>query len=128
MAGEQKQLSLLEENSKWVAEHYPEFAKAAEKAGAEERAARAEKAAAKAAENAEYADKRVKASPLVAKAELAKMKAITGGGASGGYGEGDLEQGMKGSRMPKPKLKAGGKVKSASARADGCCVRGKTRA
>ena len=28
----------------------------------------------------------------------------------------------------KPKLAAGGKVKSASARADGCCIRGRTRA
>jgi hypothetical protein len=35
---------------------------------------------------------------------------------------------MKGSRMPKPKMKSGGKVKSASARADGCAIRGKTRA
>ena len=30
----------------------------------------------RAAENAEYADKRVKSSPLIAKAELAKMKEI----------------------------------------------------
>lgn len=29
---------------------------------------------------------------------------------------------------PQPGMKKGGKVKSASARADGCCIRGKTRA
>lgn len=40
----------------------------------------------------------------------------------------ELEKGMMGSNMPKPKLAAGGKVKSASARADGCCIRGRTRA
>jgi len=33
----------------------------------------------------------------------------------------DVEKASKG-------MKSGGKVKSASARADGCCVRGKTRA
>jgi hypothetical protein len=31
-------------------------------------------------------------------------------------------------RFPKPEMKKGGKVKSASARADGCAIRGKTRA
>lgn len=30
--------------------------------------------------------------------------------------------------VPQPGMKKGGKVKSASARADGCCIRGKTRA
>jgi len=40
----------------------------------------------------------------------------------------DIEKGMMGSSMPKPKLKAGGMVKSASSRADGCAIRGKTRA
>jgi len=38
----------------------------------------------------------------------------------------ELEKGMMGSNMPKPKLKAGGKI-TASSRADGCAVRGKTR-
>ena len=38
----------------------------------------------------------------------------------------ELEKGMMGSNMPKPKLKAGGKV-TASSRADGCAVRGKTK-
>ena len=47
-----------------------------------------------------------------------------GGGGGGAAGGGDFS-GMKG--LDKP-FKAGGKVKSASSRADGCCVRGKTRA
>jgi len=38
----------------------------------------------------------------------------------------ELEKGMMGSNMPKPKLRAGGKV-SASSRADGIAVRGKTK-
>ena len=40
----------------------------------------------------------------------------------------DLEKGMMGSNMPKPKLKTGGVVSSASKRADGIAIRGKTRA
>jgi hypothetical protein len=43
-----------------------------------------------------------------------------------GAGSADLERGMMGSRMPKPKLKAGGKV-TASSRADGIAQRGKTK-
>jgi hypothetical protein len=31
-------------------------------------------------------------------------------------------------RVPQPGMKKGGKVSSASKRADGCCIRGKTRA
>jgi hypothetical protein len=38
----------------------------------------------------------------------------------------ELEKGMMGSNMPKPKLKAGGKV-TASSRADGIAQRGKTK-
>jgi hypothetical protein len=45
----------------------------------------------------------------------------TSGGFGGGGSGGDT-------KFLKPKYKAGGKVKSASARADGCCIRGKTRA
>jgi hypothetical protein len=47
-----------------------------------------------------------------------------GGGGGGGGGGGDLS-GMKG--LDKP-FKAGGKVSSASKRADGIAIRGKTRA
>ena len=47
--------------------------------------------------------------------------------ASGSAGSGLDIEGKTGKNI-KPKLAAGGKVKSASARADGCCIRGKTRA
>jgi hypothetical protein len=108
-----------------------------------------EKARARAAENAEYADKRVKSSPLIANAELEKMREIldkkpiktssqssmlspkgniTKAGSGGAYGGGDLEKGMQGGRMKKPSYCAGGSVKSASKRADGIAIRGKTRA
>ncbi len=40
----------------------------------------------------------------------------------------ELEKGMMGSNIPKPKLKAGGVVSSASKRADGIAIRGRTRA
>jgi hypothetical protein len=38
----------------------------------------------------------------------------------------DLEKGMMGNKLKKRNYKSGGKV-SASSRADGCAVRGKTR-
>jgi len=53
--------------------------------------------------------------------DMGRLPKPTGGGGSGGGGGGDT-------KFLKPKYKAGGKVKSASARADGCCIRGKTRA
>lgn len=86
-----------------------------------------EQAIARKAENAEYADKRVKASPLIAESELAKMKELTapkprgGGGGAGGISP-------KSGLNKKPEYKSGGKVSSASKRADGCAIRGKTRA
>jgi len=46
----------------------------------------------------------------------------TKGGGGGGAGTPKV-----GAKRP-PEFKKGGKVKSASARADGCCVKGKTRA
>jgi len=77
---------------------------------------------AKAAENEEFKDKRVKSNPLIANAEIARMKEILnapkGGGGGGAAGD---------TKFLKPKYKAGGAVKSASSRADGCCIRGKTR-
>ena len=46
-----------------------------------------------------------------------------GGGSSGTGGAGEIKA------LANPRaMKKGGKVKSASARADGCCIRGKTRA
>jgi hypothetical protein len=44
-----------------------------------------------------------------------------GGGGGGGGAAGDT-------KFLKPKYNAGGKVKSASSRADGCAIRGKTKA
>ena len=47
----------------------------------------------------------------------------TSGGFSGNSGAAELKS------ITNPRaMKSGGKVKSASARADGCCIRGKTRA
>ena len=111
-----------------------------------------EKYAAKAAEDEDFKDKRTPKSELFQKAEMAKIKAAenardaaktaraqssmispqgntTAAGRGAAYGGGDLEKGMAGSRF-KPLAKAkGGMVKSsASKRADGCAIRGKTRA
>ena len=85
-----------------------------------------EKAKARKAENEEFKDKRVKASPLTVSSELAKMKEILakpkGGGGGGGIPSDKMD------KMKKMNYKEGGKVSSASKRADGCCIRGKTRA
>jgi membrane protein involved in colicin uptake len=86
------------------------------------------KAKARAAENEDFKDKRQPKSDLIRQAELEKMKEILnkpkGGGGSGG--------GMGGNKLSNRDLtknyKTGGKVSSASKRADGCCIRGKTRA
>jgi hypothetical protein len=82
---------------------------------------------AKAAENEEFKDKRQQKSDLIRQAEIEKMKEIlnkpkVGGGGGGGMGTGKM------SRDITKNYKAGGKVKSASSRADGCCIRGKTKA
>lgn len=78
----------------------------------------------KAAENKEFEDKRAKSSPLIAKAEIERMKEILdkprGGGGGGGAG------GVKSMKYEPVKYAKGGKV-SASSRADGCAMRGKTR-
>lgn len=77
----------------------------------------------KAAENKEFEDKRAKSSPLVAKAEIERMKEILdkprGGGGGGASGI------PKTGKRPYD-FKKGGKV-SASSRADGIAQRGKTR-
>ena len=49
------------------------------------------------------------------------------GPTSGGFGGNSGAAELKSITNPRA-MKAGGKVKSASARADGCCIRGKTRA
>jgi hypothetical protein len=80
---------------------------------------------ARAAENKEFEDKRVKSNPLVANAEIARMKEILdksrGGGGSGGGGMPKLNRDIT------KNYKKGGKVSSASKRADGIAIRGKTR-
>lgn len=157
------------------------------------------KARARAAENEEFKDKRVKSSPLIQQAEVAKMReilakpraekpeqarmkygnpvmeaaqlkndvlslsdddfgskygrdrtareaAVKDANDRAGYKEAEAEnkkekaasrtRGGGGGGLPLDKMdkmkkmnyKAGGKVKSASSRADGCCIRGKTRA
>jgi hypothetical protein len=59
-----------------------------------------------------------------ARNEHKKVPGLSRAGGGGGGAGGDFS-GMKG--LDKP-FKAGGKVKSASTRADGCAIRGKTRA
>jgi hypothetical protein len=88
-----------------------------------------DKARARRIENEEYKDKRQPKSDLIRQAELDKMKEIlkmpkgpSGGGGSGGMGTGKMNRDIS------KNMKVGGKVKSASARADGCAIRGKTRA
>jgi hypothetical protein len=77
----------------------------------------------KAAENEEFKDKRAKSSPLIAKAEIERMKEILDKPKGGGGGAAGIPKTGK-----KPyDFKKGGKV-SASSRADGCAIRGKTRA
>jgi hypothetical protein len=100
---------------------------AVEKANKEETIKEAqEKAKARKAENEEFKDKRVKASPLTVSSELAKMKEILAkpkGGGGGGIPSDKMD------KMKKMNYKSGGTVKSsASKRADGCAIRGKTRA
>jgi len=95
-----------------------------------EKEVKADKAKTKAAENEEFKDKRVKASPLIVSSELAKMKEILSkpkGGGGGGGGGGIPSDKMD--KMKKMNYKSGGTVKSsASKRADGIAIRGKTRA
>jgi hypothetical protein len=78
----------------------------------------------KAAENKEFEDKRVKSNPLVANAEIARMKEILDK-SKGGGGGGAMP---KSNRDLTKNYKSGGKVSSASKRADGCAIRGKTKA
>ena len=98
----------------------------------EEHDAKIEKAKARRLENEEYKDKRTPKSDLIRQAELDKMKEIlnspksgakgpSGGGGSGGMGTGKMNRDIS------KNYKKGGKISSASKRADGCCVKGKTK-
>ena len=93
----------------------------------EEHDAKMEKAKARRLENEEYKDKRTPKSPLIRQAELEKMKEILNKPKAGGSGSGSMGTGKMNRDITKI-YKAGGKVKSASSRADGCAIRGKTRA
>jgi hypothetical protein len=79
----------------------------------------------KAAENKEFEDKRQPKSDLIRQTEIARMKEILDKSKGGGGGGGGMP---KLNRDITKNYKAGGKVKSASSRADGCCIRGKTKA
>jgi hypothetical protein len=86
-----------------------------------------DKARARKAEAEEFKDKRVKSSPLIQQAEMAKIREILKPKGGGGAGMGDV--GIKGiGKKSKLDYAKGGKVSSASKRADGCAIRGKTRA
>ena len=78
----------------------------------------------KAAENKEFEDKRQQRSKLIQQNEMAKINEIfeRSKGGSGGGGMPKLNRDLT------KNYKAGGKVSSASKRADGCAIRGKTRA
>jgi hypothetical protein len=83
-------------------------------------------------ENEYFKDQRTPRSPLVAEAEITKMKEILnkpkgGGSTSTGGGGGGMGTGKMNRDITK-NYKAGGKVSSASKRADGIAIRGKTRA
>ena len=80
----------------------------------------------KAAENKEFADNRVKPSPLNVNAEIARMKEALD---KSSKGSGSSSTGIpKTSRDLMKNNKAGGIIKSASKRADGIAIRGRTRA
>jgi hypothetical protein len=78
----------------------------------------------KAAENKEFEDKRQSKSDLIRQNEIARMKEILDKPKSGGGG-GAMP---KSNRDLTKNYKSGGKVSNASKRADGCAIRGKTRA
>jgi hypothetical protein len=84
----------------------------------------------KAAENKEFEDKRQPKSDLIRQTEIARMKEILdkskGGG--GGGGGGSMTDPMERKTKPYNKAKGGIIKSSASKRADGCAIRGKTRA
>jgi hypothetical protein len=81
----------------------------------------------KAAENKEFADNRQPKSPLIRQEALNQMKQMLNMASSGsGGGSAGIP---KTNRDLMKNNKAGGIIRSsASKRADGCCIRGKTRA
>lgn len=73
-------------------------------------------------------EKAAKKTALAQSSMISPSGNTTAAGRGTAYGGGDLEKGMGGGRMKKPSYAKGGKVKSASSRADGCAIRGKTKA
>jgi hypothetical protein len=73
-------------------------------------------------------EKAAKKAALAQSSMISPSGNTTAAGRGTAYGGGDLEKGMAGGRMKKPSYAKGGKVKSASSRADGIAIRGKTRA
>jgi hypothetical protein len=78
----------------------------------------------KAAENKEFEGKRQPKSPLIRQAAINDMKQMLNMASAAS----DLEKGMMGNKLKKPNYKSGGRVSSASKRADGIAIRGRTRA
>jgi hypothetical protein len=72
-------------------------------------------------------EKAAKKAALAQSSMISPSGNTTAAGRGAAYGGGDLEKGMGGGRMKKPSYAKGGKVSSASKRADGCCVKGKTK-
>jgi len=88
-----------------------------------------DKARARKAEAEEFKDKRTPKSKMIAESYLKEMKELTAPKSRGAGGAGVGDVGIKGiGKKSKLDFAKGGKVKSASARADGCAIRGKTRA
>jgi len=81
----------------------------------------------KATENKEFEDKRPPKSDLIRQAEINRMKEILDKSKASGGGGGGAGIPKVGPKRPLD-MKKGGKVSSASKRADGCCIKGKTRA
>ena len=76
---------------------------------------------AKAAENKEFEDKRQQRSKLIQQTEMAKINEIFERSKGGGGAM------PKSNRDITKNYKSGGKVSSASSRADGCAIKGKTK-
>jgi hypothetical protein len=86
--------------------------------------AKMEKARTRTIENEDFKDKRQPKSDLIRQTELDKMKEILNTPKSGGGGGGGIPK--VGPKRPL-EMKKGGKVSSASKRADGCAIKGKTK-
>ena len=75
---------------------------------------------------------KTKMSPALLPEEIRNVKGAarpiqSGGAGSVGSGTVDLERGMRGASTKPKVMKKGGKVSSASSRADGCAIKGKTK-